>query len=180
MNEQNILLGIAIFSTTLFCIKLILMGFTGEGADTELDMDLADDADGSESFEYLSIQTVLTFLMMFSWSSLALKFQFNQSSLLSYSLSSFTGLLTAFSIGITIKKIKSLETKHPKVIVPEIGEVLTVTNTIYRETFGEVKFVLNNNQYYLKAYTDDNADIKKGSRVKIIKNKPSLVVTTKL
>ena len=177
MNEQQILFGIALFSTVLFCVKLVLMGVTGEGADTEVNMDLADDVDGSESFEYLSVQTVLTFLMMFSWSALALKYEMKNSSLVAYSLSSFIGLLTSFAIGYSMKKLKSLATDHPKSLVPQIDDELVVYSTISKDGYGEVKFILNNETFYIKAYTEDPQDIPKGSRVKVLKNKPNLVVT---
>ena len=64
-NVLKIYLYIAVFATVLFILKLLIFSFSG--GDSEVHSDFTAETDSDLSFNFLSIQSILAFLMGFGW-----------------------------------------------------------------------------------------------------------------
>lgn len=64
-NVLRIYFYIAVFATVLFALKLAI--FTIFGGDSEVHSDFTSETDADISFHFLSIQSILAFLMGFGW-----------------------------------------------------------------------------------------------------------------
>ncbi len=64
-NVLKIYFYIAIFATVLFVLKLFI--FSVFGGDSEVHSDFTSETDADISFNFLSIQSILAFLMGFGW-----------------------------------------------------------------------------------------------------------------
>ena len=74
-NFWKIYYYVALFATTFFVIKLIIFSFFGGGSEVGGDFNTEFDTD--TSFDFLSIQSILAFLMGFGWSGYSALQQFN-------------------------------------------------------------------------------------------------------
>ncbi|MDR0624871.1 MAG: hypothetical protein LBF72_00195 [Holosporales bacterium] len=86
---------IAVSSTLLFLLKLVFFSFFGGGADFDSEVDAAGSDDAMQhnsSFTFISLQSILVFLMGFGWIGLA--------GVLEWKLGSITAFLVAFMVGI--------------------------------------------------------------------------------
>ena len=64
-NVQNAYYYLAIFATITFVIKLIIFSICG--GDSEVHADFNTETDSDVSFNFLSVQSILAFLMGFGW-----------------------------------------------------------------------------------------------------------------
>lgn len=81
---------IALFSTILFVLKLIIFNFVG--GDSEVFSDFTTELDTDPSFNFLSVQSVIAFFMGFGWMGYAALKQLQLSQLISF--------LCAFGVGL--------------------------------------------------------------------------------
>ena len=92
---------IAVISTTIFVIKVILMFM---GADDSLD--ISDDS--SDAFELVSIQSILAFLMGFGWIGLAARNEWGMNSILSLIVGGLFGFAMMLLVTFLMKQVKKL------------------------------------------------------------------------
>lgn len=174
--ETNIYLYTAVGATTVFVVKLLMMLFVGDGVDTDLDGDLSDDVNGAESFELISLQSVMTFLMIFGWTALAFRNEFMMSKAQTILGSSGVGLVGAYLFSLAVFKLKKLTTEEVKALDLKEGMTGEVYSNIPKKNngYGQVKIKVSGQVRYLNAYSEEN-EIKTGSTVSITKTNPLTV-----
>lgn len=167
---ETVLLIIAGISSAVFGYKLFMLMFVGDGADLNTDVD----ADGgSDSFDLLSLQSVMTFLMSFSWASLAFIHELGFSLWESVGLGAVVGALFTVAFMLSLYKMKKLASPPvSNVIIPE-GTVCEVYSTVPASGVGDGKVKVSHNGQirYLKAYSEDK-EYPTGSIVKVTKSYP--------
>lgn len=165
---ETVLLIIAGISSAIFGYKLFMLMFIGDGADLNSDID----ADGgSDSFDLLSLQSVMTFLMSFSWASLAFIHELGFSIWESVGLGSVVGVLFTVAFMFSLYKMKKLASPPVSNIIIPIGTICEVYSTIPASGDGKVKVTHNGQIRYLKAYSEDK-EYPTGSVVKVTKSYP--------
>ena len=85
---------IALFSTILFVLKLVL--FATVGGDTEVAADFNSEVDTDCSFNFISIQSVIAFFMGFGWMGYSALKQFELSQLISFGAAFGVGIIFMF------------------------------------------------------------------------------------
>ena len=98
---------IALFSTILFMLKLILFNFVG--GDSEVFTDFNTEFDTDPSFSFISVQSVLAFLMGFGWMGYAGLHQFGMKALPSLAAAFGVGLAFMLVVSVIMSNIKKLE-----------------------------------------------------------------------
>jgi hypothetical protein len=171
--EFNIYWGIAIVSTVVFSIKLILLVTIGDGADMDIDVGIDDDMGGSDSFELLSIQSIMSFLMIFSWSVLAFRTDFQMNRLPAISLASALAFIGSYLFSLALYKFKNLSSGEVEPFELPEGTVAEVYSNIPKKDkgYGEIKVNYQGKTHYLKAYSAD-VEYKTKSIVKVTKSHP--------
>lgn len=176
--EYKIYFGIAIVSTVIFLTKLVLLMTVGDGADTE--MDFHDDFDGSDSFDLLSVQSVMAFLMSFSWSVLAFRKEFGMEKAQAILVAVAVAFVMAYLFSYALFKLKKLSSEEVgDVQIPEDTVVEVYSNIPKKDKgYGQVKVLHHGKTYYLKAYSED-VEYKTKSLVKVSKSNPLTVKENK-
>ena len=93
---QQVFYNIAVFSTIFFVIKLII--FMMFGGDTEVSADFNTEFDSDPSFNFISVQSILAFLMGFGWMGYAAIVQFAWSNLYAVISAIIVGLIFMFVV----------------------------------------------------------------------------------
>ncbi|MGL5042867.1 MAG: hypothetical protein ACRC6X_07225 [Culicoidibacterales bacterium] len=142
---MNALWYFACAVTVLFVIKLALTIF-GFGADNDFTVDdfnadvhTAEDISSDTSFVLLSVDSVLSFFMVFSWSTLMFIKQFTFSIVLSVLFGFVCGSIMMLVYSFLMSKVKKLETPVVKDLYPSVG----AQGTMYLSTQngkGKAKF----------------------------------------
>ena len=111
---------IAVFSTIFFVIKLII--FMMFGGDTEVSADFNSEFDSDPSFNFISVQSLLAFLMGFGWMGYAALKQFAWSNLYAVLSSIGMGLVFMFISAFLMFNVKKLEKNVKKDKATAIGK----------------------------------------------------------
>ena len=117
---------IALFSTILFTLKLILFNFIG--GDSEVFADFNTEIDTDPSFSFISVQSILAFLMGFGWMGYSGIHQFGMKALPSLGAAFGVGLLFMLVVSLIMSNIKKLEEnveKHKTDLVNHRGKAYT-------------------------------------------------------
>lgn len=178
--SSNIYLYVGVASSVLFLIKLALLLVAGEGGDTDVEFDLAEDAVGSESFELISFQSIMAFLMFFGWSGMALQEEYMMTKGVTLVLSSVIGFVGSLGFSYAFFRLRKMSSPGVQSLVFDEGKHVEVYSNIppSKEGYGQVKVIHNNQTHYLNAYTDDDVELKTGKVVYVKSNNP-LIVTEK-
>lgn len=117
---------IALFSTILFVLKLIIFNFVG--GDSEVFSDFTTELDTDPSFNFLSVQSVIAFFMGFGWMGYAALKQLQFSQLISFLCAFGVGLIffavTAFLM-FSVKKLEKKVKKDKNTAVKQVGRAYT-------------------------------------------------------
>lgn len=171
----------AVGGSALYLIKIILLLFSGDsdGNITDDITDEIDHIDGSESFVFVSVQSVLAFFMGAGWIGLAAIHEWKLNDWYALGASVLFGfLMMLFSSFLTfkIKKLNSI----PKVnLNSAIGKMATAYTNIPAkgEGIGQVKIILDGKQQILQAMsTSEKIDSFTGVLVEGIDDSGNLLV----
>ncbi|MBR1460406.1 NfeD family protein [bacterium] len=116
---SQVFYNIALFSTICFVIKLIL--FVTFGGDTEVNADFNSEVDTDASFNFISVQSLLAFLMGFGWMGYAAATQYKLSQLYCILSALGVGLLFMFGSAYLMFLAKKLEKNVKKDKATAIG-----------------------------------------------------------
>lgn len=173
---------IAVSSTVLFVILLILTLTGGDGH--SLDNDFDSDSDISQaSFHVFSLRSILAFLMVFAWSGIVALESGKLNLMVILIISFFAGLammlLTAWSLFL-LSKLEQKGNLDVENAVGENGEVY-LSIPAERKGVGKIQIIVQNQLQTLDALTDEHNSIKTGCIVTVIAVEPdkSLLVITK-
>jgi hypothetical protein len=130
----------ALAGTFFFVLRVISMlvgASAGEGSmDIEHDASSANGADSDSAFEFISINTLTAFFMMFGWVGLAAHKQFALSGALSLVLAGVSGMLCMMITMWLFSAAKKLGSKGSDF---SIAKTLGVTATVYQKIPSEGK-----------------------------------------
>lgn len=177
-NSIQIYYYIALFSTILYIVKLILFMFIG--SDHEVFADFNSEIDIDPSFNFLSIQTVIAFFMGFGWMGYSGLNQFNFSQLRTFLISVVVGLIFMFGTALLMYSIRKLEKnvkKDKNCCVNRVGKAYTNFEPNSR---GQVEIDFNDQLSVLDAVNISDEFIKSFDLVRVVKVEDDLLYIEKV
>ena len=170
-TAEQILWGIAIPSTLIFFILLILSFFGAEAEtdfETEMDVDMEVSLDGGVPFQFLSFKNMIGFFTIFSWTGLACidsGFALGKTILISTIAGSLMMALMASIFYFMGKMVQSGTLKISNAL-NKVGEVyLTIPHS--RGGSGKIQIKVQGSLREISAITDEREDLKQGSIVRV-------------
>jgi len=168
----TVLFYIAAVSSALFFIKLCIFSIFGGG--TEIEADFSSMTDADTSFGFLSVQSVLAFLMGFGWSGLAVM-KYTESVVVVF----ITAILTGAVFMAVSAYLMSLTKKLNKIVKVDLnelqGSVAKAYTSFAPQGFGQIEVVLNGKLSVIDAKNLSDAEIKSFSSVKVSKIEQNIV-----
>lgn len=162
----------ALVGTLLFFIQffLTLFGFSSHvGCEMDGMMDHGHDAVDVTEIKWLSMQTVTGFLMMFGWSALTCRKEFELGLFLTFLFSLLVGIFSIFVLYFLSKKARGLESPGSLFSIEEaIGKEAVVYQRIPPEGTGKVLLTLKESYYEIDAISQLEDEIPSFSRVRIL------------
>ena len=178
VSIENVLWTIALFSTVLFMLKLVI--FAVVGGDMELDIDFDSITEAETSFGFLSVQSILAFFMAFGWCGWASFNYLNIGSKLAITIAIITGLFFMWFSAWLMFNIKKLNKK----IVIDINELIGKTGKAYTsfepKEEGKIEITLNNKLSILDAINLSDEKINSFSEIKVEKIEDKKIYIVKI
>ena len=169
---------LAIFATILFVIKLII--FSIFGGDSEVSADFTSEVETDISFNFISIQSVLAFLMGFGWMGYAALKQFDLSQLFSF-LSAFgIGFIFMFFTAYLMFMIKKLEKNIKKDKITALEKIGKAYSSIEPLSEGQIEIEINGQLTITKATNNTNEKINAFEPIKVIKVENDILYIEKI
>ena len=184
----------AVFGTTLFVIRLILMfvGGVGEGAhsaDTgdmgtggidSADMDHTGDFHDSDlSFKALSLQGITAFFMMFGLVGWAVLRQGDYAAWIPILCGAVAGLATVWVMKKIFQVAGSLQSSGTMNLANAVGQEGTVYLTIRPGKSGKVQVTFQDRLSVLEAVTEGSEEIKTGQSIRVVRVSAGKLVVEK-
>ena len=166
-NLASVYYYIALISTGLFVLKLII--FTVFGGDTEIETDFNDSVETETSFNFLSIQSILAFLMGLGWAGLACLLQFNMNSSLAIVISIVFGLLMMWFSAWLMLCIKKLNHTVKKDFSKCVGLSARAYTKFAPHSKGQIEITFNEQLSIEEAINNSDKEINSFSNVKVVK-----------
>ncbi len=192
----------AVFGTTLFVIRLVMMfiGMGGEGTDSADvghadagDMDAGHmDAGGMEadqgsgfhdsdlSFKALSLQGITAFFMMFGLVGWAVLRQGDYAAWIPILCGAAAGLATVWVMKKIFQFAGSLQSSGTMNLAHAVGQEGTVYLTIHPGKSGKVQVTFQDRLSVLEAVTEGGEEIKTGQSVRVVRVSAGKLVVEKL
>jgi len=172
---NNALLAIAVISTAIYALKLALYYFTG--ADSDISGTFETDADSA--FTFISLQSVLAFLMGFGWAGLAASVYLNTDAAIT--------LFAAFAAALLLMYISAYLTfaakKLDKAVKFDINELKDKKGRAYTsfkpQSKGQIEIDFNERLSVLDAYNSSDEEIEAFSEIKVLKIENSSIYIIK-
>lgn len=158
---------LAIFSTLVFAIKLIL--FTILGGDTEVIADFNTEIDTDCSFNFISIQSVLAFLMAFGWMGYAGLTQFEFAQLLNFGVAFGVGLIFMLVTALLMFGIKKLEKNVKKDYTKALNKTGKAYTNFAPNGIGQIEIEFNEQLSVIEAINNTTEEIKSFEQIKVVK-----------
>lgn len=158
---------IAIFSTIIFAIKLVL--YTVTGADTEVAADFNTETDTDISFNFFSIQSILAFFMGFGWMGYAGIKQFGMNLTQHLTVSILVGLAFMFmtaGLFFWVKKLEKTVKKDKATAIDRIGKAYTHFDP---KGNGQIEIEINGQLDVSEATNESDEEIKAFENIKVVK-----------
>lgn len=170
---------LAWFATIFFVIKLAIFWFFGSG-DAEVSADFNTETDTDGSFHFISLQTILAFLMGFGWMGYA--------AASSFEMNIFASLGCAFGVGIVfmlgtawlmaqVKKLEKTVKKDKATAVDKIGKAYT---DFAPKGQGRVEVEINGQLTVAEAMNNTEEEIKSFDAIKVVKVENELLYIEKV
>lgn len=118
---------LAWFATALFVIKLVAFWFLGSG-DSEVCADFNTETDTDGTFHFISLQTILAFLMGFGWMGYTAIKAFNFGFWAAFAIAFGVGLIFLLGMGYLMSLVRKLEktvVKDKATALDKIGKAYT-------------------------------------------------------
>ena len=164
---ENILFTIGLFATVLFVLKLVV--FMIVGGDMEVDADFDAMTETETSFDFLSVQSILAFLMAFGWCGLVALDNFKLNMTFTLLIAVVTGFICMWFSAWLMFNIKKLNKK----VVIDINELVGKTGKAYTKfepkSEGKIEISLNNKLSILDAVNLSDEKIESFTEIKVEK-----------
>ena len=158
---------IALFSTILFVLKLVL--FATVGGDTEVAADFNSEVDTDCSFNFISIQSVIAFFMGFGWMGYSALKQFELSQLISFGVAFVVGIVFMFLTAYLMFLVKKLEKKVKKDKSTAIDQVGKAYTSFSPRSMGQIEIEINGQLSVVNAMNDTDEQINSFDVIKVTK-----------
>lgn len=170
---------LAWFATILFVIKLAVFWIFG-GGDSEVSSDFNTETDTDGTFHFISLQSILAFLMGFGWMGYAAIKLFNFSYLATFGSSFAVGLVFLFGSAYLMSMVKKLEKtvkKDKATAVDKIGKAYT---DFAPKGQGRVEIDINEQLTVAEAVNSTEEEIKAFDQIKVVKVENELLYIKKV
>lgn len=170
---------LAWFATILFVIKLAVFWIFG-GGDSEVSSDFNTETDTDGTFHFISLQSILAFLMGFGWMGYAAITAFNLEYLATFGCAFAVGLIFLFGSAYLMTMVKKLEKtvkKDKATAVDKIGKAYT---DFAPKGQGRVEIEIAGQLTVAEAVNSTEEEIKAFDQVKVIKVENDLLYIEKV
>ncbi|MCA9403193.1 MAG: hypothetical protein KC897_05375 [Candidatus Omnitrophica bacterium] len=159
----------ALGGTVFFTVRLILM-IVGGDMDGDVDGDMDGDTHSDAAFEWISINTLTAFIMMFGWVGLTAYKQFELSVVQSFGLAFAAGLMSMWITAMLFRMAGKLVSKGAVFKISDtVGLNASVYQRIPAEGRGKVNVSLPGGILKeLEAMSEDKIDIESFKTVKVV------------
>ena len=159
---------LAWFTTIFFVIKLIIFTvFGGDGSEVHGDFNTEMDSD--PSFSFISLQSVLAFLMAFGWMGYACLKEFNFSQIVTLLCAIGTGLIFMFITAYLMFSIKKLEKSVKKDKTTALNKIGKAYSNFEPKGQGQIEIIINNQLIVEDAINTTEEKIKSFEKVRVVK-----------
>ncbi len=158
---------IAIISTVLFIIKFIIFSFAD--TDSEVTGDFNTISDSDASFDFLSIQSILAFLMGFGWVGLAAVSQWHLSIKFVILSSMASGTICMLISAYLMLKVKGLNHIIKIDYEKSIGKSGRAYTAIHPHKEGQIEIEINGRLSIKQAINDTDTEINSFEQIIIIR-----------
>ena len=163
----QIFYNIAIFATIVFVIKLAIFSFFG--GDTEVHADFNSEFDTDTSFDFISVQSLLAFLMGFGWMGYAGLAQLGWSNLVSILSAIGVGLFFMLGSAYLMFLVKKLEKNVKKDKTTAIGKIGKAYTNFAPNGNGQIEININEQLTVVDAINTTDEEIKAFDNVRVVK-----------
>ena len=167
LNITNMFLAIGVFATVFYIIKICLFLFTG--GDVEVHSDFTTLCDTDVAFDFISIQSILAFLMGFGWVGLACFAQFKLGAIISFITAFVFGLIFMFLSAYLMFLIKKLDKKAKINLEDFVGTVGRAYTAFKPQSGGQIEITINDQLSVVNAFNMTDEEIHAFMPVKIEK-----------
>ena len=166
-NIINLYYYIALFATTFYIIKMAL--FAIFGGDVEVHTDFNGSFETDDSFDFLSIQSILAFFMGLGWMGLACMKVWGIGAILSTVISIVFGLALMFVSAYLMCCVKKLNKTVKKDMTKAEGSIAKAYTNFEPKGQGQVEISVNGQLSVEEAVNTSEEFIKSFDEVKVIK-----------
>lgn len=170
---------LAWFATIFFVIKLLIFMVFGAG-DSEVSADFNTETDTDASFSFISLQTILAFLMGFGWMGYAALKSFNMNQLATFGSAFGVGLIFMFGTAYLMMLVKKLEKTVKKDKTTAIDKVGKAYTDFAPKGQGRVEIEVNGQLIVAEAMNNTDTEIKSFDAVKVVKVENELLYIEKV
>ncbi|MBQ8460092.1 hypothetical protein IJ541_08340 [bacterium] len=158
---------IAIFATALFVIKLTI--FAVLGGDSEVFADFNTETDTDCSFNFISIQSVISFFMGFGWMGYAGLMQIGFRQFQNFIIAFMVGFIFMFVSAALMFLTKKLEKNVKKDKTKALNKLGRAYTSFSPHTSGQVEIEINGQLSVVAAMNDTDSHINSFDPVKVVK-----------
>ncbi len=178
LTIENIFWTLAVFSTVLYILKLLV--FLVVGGDMEVDANFDSITEVETSFTFFSVQSILAFLMGFGWCGISAIMQFSVSTQIALVIALFCGFLCMYISALLMFGIKKLNKKVVVDINELVGKEGKAYTAIEPNSLGQIEISLNNKLTILAAVNVSEEKIEAFAPVKVEKVEDKKIYVVKI
>ena len=175
---QSVYLLVAFASTAFYVLKLIIFSICG--GDTEVSTDFTTACETDISFNFLTIESILAFLMGFGWLGLAALTQWHTSILMSLIIAVTTGIIFMFTSAYLMFCVKKLDKKIKVNLENYIGKTGRAYTRFNPKSEGQIEIEINKQLKVINAINNSEEEIKSFEQIKIDKVEGNIIYITKI
>lgn len=170
---------LAWFATIFFTIKLIIFSiFGGDGSEVHGDFNTAIDHD--PTFSFISLQSILAFLMGFGWMGYACLQEFKFSQILTLLSAIGVGIVFMFATAFLMFSVRKLEKNVKKDKVTAVGKIGKAYSDFAPKSHGQVEIEISEQLTVAEAVNDTEEEIKAFDAVRVVKVENELLYIEKV
>ena len=169
---------LAWFTTIFFVIKLIIFSIFG-GDGSEVDGDFNTEMDSDPSFSFISLQSILAFLMGFGWMGYACLQEFKFSQIITLLCAIGVGLIFMFATAFLMFSVKKLEKNVKKDKKTALNKIGKAYSNFEPKGHGQIEIEINGQLTVAEAVNNTEEEIKSFDAVKIIRVENELLYIEK-
>lgn len=171
---------LALFATICFVIKLIIFTIFGGDSGSEVSADFNTETDTDTSFGFLSLQSILAFLMGFGWMGFSALQQFKLGQLTAFLCAFVVGFIFMYGTAFLMFSVKKLEKNVKKDKTSALEKVGKAYTDFASKGQGRIEIEINGQLTVAEAINDSETEIKSFEAVKVIKVENNLLYITKI